>query len=147
MSIDRKIESINFAQESTKQILALCTAILTLTAGAVSVDAINLHGLQFCLLLATFFVLLMSIGTGIIALFALAGILSSDTDFSRNNPLDSKHYKFFGRIQFGSFGFAVLFMSAIVLSQHHEEHPSTMLVWPKSISCNWQKNVITCYTK
>src|ERR1700744_674546 len=103
MSDERKLESIRFAQESTKQIIGLSTGIITLVLGAVSVGAVVLKGAPFVLALAILIALAGSLFFGIFTLYALGGILSDKESWSKEDPLDSKHYKFFGRAQFIAF--------------------------------------------
>src|ERR1700730_7366843 len=93
----RKIESIKFAQESAKQIITLSTAVVTLTFGAVSIGALELHNRTFWFALVILVSLVISIIVGIITLFALSGILSSAREFASESPLSSSHYSLFGK--------------------------------------------------
>ncbi len=111
----RKIESIKFAQESAKQIIALSTAVVTLTFGAVSIGALELHNRTFWFALTIVVLLVFSIVAGIFTLFALSGILSSKQEFASESPLSSAHYSFFGQLQFYMFVGAVVLMAVFLL--------------------------------
>jgi len=139
----RKIESISFAQESAKQIIALCTAIVTLIAGAVSVGAVEPYGIVFWLLLAMLTMLVSSIAAGIFALFALSGVLASQTEFDKTNPLDTTHYKNFGRFQFFSFLAAMVMTIAFLFLAPKKSDQTAVLL--RDVSCVWQKTAVTCH--
>jgi hypothetical protein len=105
----RKLESIKSAQESAKQIITLCTAIITLIFGVVSIGGVGLGGIALWLAVIILAFLFISIVTGVLTLFALSGILTSGAHFHRDDPLNSSHYMWFGRTQFFSFLLAVFY--------------------------------------
>jgi hypothetical protein len=141
---DRKLESVRFAQESTKQIITLCTAIVTFIFGAVSVGALSIHGSVFWFLLAILVFLLLSICTGIVTLYALSGILVSDTVFSSEDPLNSAHYSRFGRLQFYTFVGAVALISVFVLLWPKNTERKIEISIPENISCQLQDSKVVC---
>lgn len=141
----RKLESIKFAQESAKQIITLSTAIVTLTFGAVSVGALELSGRTFWFALAILILLVVSVVTGIVTLFALSGILSSKEEFAAENPLQSVHYKRFGRWQFFAFVGAVLLISGFILAWPAKSPDRKIeITVPETVSCQIEKATITC---
>lgn len=141
----RKIESIKFAQESAKQIITLATAIVTFTFGAVSVGALDLHGRAVWFISAVLLFLVVSILSGIFTLFALSGILASDSAFGSVNPLDSPHYSRFGRCQFFTFVIAVVLISVfIILWPQKTENKKIEVTLPNDAVCELDHWALTC---
>lgn len=141
-----KLESIRFAQESTKQIITLCTAIVTFIFGAVSVGSVSLRGHEFWFALAILALLLMSILAGIFSLYALSGILLSAETFASDNPLKSAHYTRFGRLQFFTFAGAIALISAFVLLWPEKNEHKIEVSVPSSLSCQIENSKLVCVT-
>jgi len=112
----RKLESIKSAQESSKQLITLASAIITFLFGAIAVGNLELRGVSFWFGVLTSLLLVCSTLTGIITLFALSGILSSGTEMTKPDPLDSRNYKWAGRAQFFLFVGAIAGISVLVAS-------------------------------
>lgn len=119
MSDDRKLESVRFAQESAKQIIALSTGIVTLVLGAVSVGAIVLKAAAFIFAVLILGALILSLFFGIFTLYALSGVLSDEKSWAKEDPLNTAHYRFFGRGQFVTF-----FIGAVLVA-------TAALFWPQ----------------
>jgi hypothetical protein len=140
----RKLESVRFAQESTKQIITLCTAIVTFIFGAVSVGAVTLHGNAFWFTLCIIVLLSLSILAGMFTLFALSGILASVKLFASENPLNSAHYSRFGRLQFFTFAGAVCLISLFILLWPEKNDGKIEIAVPKGVSCSLVNSKFTC---
>jgi hypothetical protein len=142
----RKIESIKFAQESAKQIIALSTAVVTLTFGAVSIGALELHNRTFWFALTIVVLLVFSIVAGIFTLFALSGILSSKQEFASESPLSSAHYSFFGQLQFYTFVGAVVLMAVFLLLWPEKKAADRKIeiTLPEGIFCRAENSELTC---
>jgi hypothetical protein len=143
----RKIESIKFAQESAKQIITLATAVITLTFGAVSVGAIELHNRTFWFALIILVLLVISVVGGIVTLFALSGILSSKEEFASESPLSSTHYSLFGKVQFFTFVGAIILMAAFLLLWPEKKTERKIeITLPDGIFCRAENSELACKT-
>jgi len=142
----RKIESIKFAQESAKQIITLSTAVVTLTFGVVSIGVLELHGRTFWFALTILILLVFSIITGIITLFALSGILSSKKEFESESPLSSANYSLFGKLQFFTFVGAIVLMALFLLLWPEKKSVDRKIeiTLPEGIFCRVEDSGLTC---
>lgn len=142
----RKIESIKFAQESAKQIIALSTAVVTLTFGAVSIGAVELHNRTFWFALSIMVLLVFSIVAGIVTLFALSGILSSKQEFASESPLSSTHYSLFGKFQFFTFVGAIVLMAVFLLFWPDKKatERKVEITLPEGIFCRAENSELVC---
>jgi hypothetical protein len=143
--VDYKLESIRSAQESAKQILTLCSAILTFVFGAVAVGSLELNGAAIFAAALVVFSLLLSILGGIVALFSLSGILSSAAEMSAEVPLASRNYRWFGRLQFFSFAASILIMSVLIMYWPEKKAGSKIEIsLPPQFVCSFQQEKLGC---
>ena len=141
----RKLESLKFAQESAKQIMTLSTAVVTFVFGAVSLGSLELHDRVLYFVAGIVLLLLLSIGAGIVTLFALSGILSSKDEFEVDNPLGSRNYVAFGRTQFFAFGGAMVLISMLIISWPAKPAKRSIEVsLPSGLTCLRQGTEVKC---
>ncbi|MFP4361327.1 MAG: hypothetical protein ACLFTG_11705 [Alphaproteobacteria bacterium] len=106
-------KAIDLAQDSSKQLITICTAILSAILAALVLDrGDDLSAIAWLLSGAAVSCLLSILG-GIFALYALAGILETGLHLDDGRPLMTRHYRGFA---FGQFVFFVLTCLLILLS-------------------------------
>ncbi|WP_148293507.1 hypothetical protein [Azospirillum sp. B4] len=106
----RKIEAVKAAQESTKQIVTLSSAIIVSMLGFLSLSKIDMRWGGIPAILSVILIS-VSVGSGVISLYSLSGILSNKSHFEADvNILDYKPYKIFGRLQFLTFCTSILLL-------------------------------------
>jgi len=119
---------------------------VTLTFGVVSIGVLELHGRTFWFALAILILLVFSIIVGIMTLFALSGILSSEQEFERESPLSSASYSLFGKLQFFTFVGAVVLMALFLLlwPEKRSVDRKIEITLSEGIFCRAENSELTC---
>lgn len=110
--IQSRQKAIELAQDATKQIITISSALIAVIAGAVSAKFITGGWALFCAGISEV-LLLTSAAAGVFGLYALAGILQSGAHLTQDEHhvlTGNIHYVRFGKIQIFSFLMALLFI-------------------------------------
>lgn len=95
-------KAIALAQDSSKQLITICTAILSAILAAMVLGRSNLTMIA-PLLSGAALSCLISILSGIFTLYALSGILENGLQFKEERPLMTRNYRVSALIQLGLF--------------------------------------------
>lgn len=96
-------KAIDHAQDSSKQLITICTAILSAILAALILGRGDDLSPIAPLLSAAAVSCLLSILSGIFTLYALSGILETGLQFDESRPLMTRHYRAFALGQLSLF--------------------------------------------